>query len=235
MQISGIFSKIKTPILIGGLCAAMLLTITPVYAYIFTAELNDAAYAQDHLGEQCSDSGLEIILCECGNNQNPLPDLSGIDNECPYRGQELLNPNGCKFAGDLGWNVYAFCARPVMGDGACAVCGCRDVISSWANLVNNRVSRTVTRVSNVGTHHCQVGGTITEYGCAAGHYTTASTTSASMFCIPCPGLTTSSGTTRYGNSSTGNTSITGCSQPANTTFKDNVGQYQFTSSCNYTK
>ena len=237
MQISGIFSKIKMPILNGGLCAAMLLTITPVYADTFILGWNDYEYGKDSPGLRCSSDGNIIIFCDCPG-QNPMPNVT---ETCPLvtpttpSGGATIPSAGCKFDGDCGIGREVFCVGAITV-GACYACECEDEISSWAYIGSNRVSRTVKRaVDDSDNSVCKISPAVTEYGCAEEYYTAASTPSASMTCSHCPGLTTSSGTTRYGNSSTGNTSITGCSQPANTTFKDNVGQYQFTSSCNYTK
>ena len=230
MQISGTFSKIKMPNLMVGLCAAMLLTITPAHADTFILGQHDYQYASENPGLRCSSDGNIIIFCDCPG-QNPMPNVT---ETCP-NGIATIPSAGCKFDGNGGIGREAFCVGANTVE-ACYACKCEDEISSWAYIGSNRVSRTVKRaVDDSDNSVCKISPAVTEYGCAADYYTTASTPSASMTCSRCPGLTLSSGTTRYGNSSTGNTSITGCSQPANTTFKDNVGRYQFTSSCNYTK
>ena len=221
----------------GRLCAAMLLTITPVYADTFILGLNDYAYAIFNPGLRCSSDGNIIIICDCPG-QKPMPNVTEtcplVDTTFPSGGATIPSA-GCKFDGNGGIGREAFCVGAITVE-ACYACKCEDEISSWGSIGSNRVSRTVKRAEDDSDNSvCKISPAVTEYGCAANYYTTASTPSASMTCSRCPGLTTSSGTTRYGNSTIGNTSITGCSQPANTTFKDNVGQYQFTSSCRYQK
>ena len=233
MQISGIFYKTKLPNLMGRLCAAVLLATTPAHADTYLLGFNDYEYAKISIGLRCSSEGKNIFFCNCpGQDPNP----TNVTEVCPNKSGVTISSWGCRFDGSGGTGVELFCVNGTGGtEGACTTCQCEDEISSWVPIGSNRVSRTVKRAVAFSEFECRVSSAVTEYGCAEGYYTFASTPSASMICLRCPGLTTSSGTTRYGNSSTGNTSITGCSQPANTTFKDNVGLYQFKSSCNYTK
>ena len=234
MQISGIFSKTKLPNLMGGLCAAVLLAITPVYADTYLLDFNDYEYAKTSIGLRCSSEGKNIFFCNClGQDPNPI----NVTEVCPSKNVgATISSWGCRFDGTGGTGVELFCVNGTGGkEGACTTCQCEDEISSWVSIGSNRVSRTVKRAAAFSEFECRVSSAVTEYGCAEGYYTAAATPSASMTCSRCPGLTMSSGSTRYGDSSTGNTSITGCSQPANTTFKDNVGQYQFTSECSHTK
>ena len=235
MQISGIFSKIKMPILNGGLCAAVLLTYGLNANAATLLGTSDVHFAQGQEGQSCATgegaSDFIIVGCECGYGS--LPRHYDTFPNC-YDGG-TLESNGCKYQGisdpDVK-NYVAFCTTA--SSDACPVCNCSPQTPTWTSIGSNRVSRIVrTFYERTDKLICSYKET-TEYGCAAGYYTT-STPSASMTCSRCPGLTTSSGTTQYGDSNEGNTSITGCYQPAYTTFEDRVGQYRFKSACSYTK
>ena len=223
----------------GGLCAAMLLVAIPAHAAYFTGP-TDVYTPYTNEGGPCAtgDNSSDYIMvgCACGPGVTP-----GIANSLPlcYGGMTLESSGGCKFesvANPQNENYFGFCTTWGTGVNPCTFCNCPSKVGTWTSIGSNRVSRTDRSYKPGPSEYIRcVFEDKTTYGCAAGYYTTASTPSASMTCSRCPGLTTSSGTTRYGDSSIGNTNIVNCSQPTNTTFKDSVGLYQFTSSCRYTK
>ena len=238
MQISGIFSKIKMPILNGGLCAAMLLVVIPAHAAYFSLDARDPYIPYMNEGGPCAegDNSSDYIMvgCACGPGVTP-----GIANSLPLCYEGMTLGLGCKFESVVdpqNENYFGFCTTWGTGANPCTFCNCPSKVGKWTSIGSNRVSRTDRSYKPGPSSNIRcVFEDKTTYGCAAEYYTTASTPSASMICSRCPGLTTSSGTTQYGDSSDGNTSITGCYQPTNTTFKDSVGLYRFTSACSYTK
>lgn len=100
----------------------------------------------------------------------------------------------------------------------------------WTSIGENRI---LMLDGSTDTHTDKYIWTVTptsQYGCAAGYYTTATTPSATMTCTRCP----SSGGI-YGTSETGNTSITGCYIPSGTTYNDGTGDVTLSGDCYYTK
>ena len=230
MQISGIFSKTKTPILIGRLCAAMLLVATPAHADILSWGHGDFSITtlMANVGDTCSLNGKQVIICKCEQQAG-----AQIYQQCPTSGTGGFKDEGCRFEDTASDGTFALCAG-TGGQSYCGICGCKDgVVGAWQTYNSNRVRRVIKNTKE-DTFTCLYTETY-DYGCASGYYTTSSTGTSSMTCSRCPGLTLSTGTSRAGNSNIGNLSITGCYQPTGTTFKDSVGLYQFTSSCNYTK
>lgn len=69
-----------------------------------------------------------------------------------------------------------------------------------------------------------------EYRCAAGYYGVGTT--SSLNCTRCPGELNSAGTTTYGTSAAGSTSVTQCKLPAGT-YNDNTGTYNMSAQCTY--
>ena len=248
MQISGIFSKIKMPNLNGGLCAAVLLVAIPAHAAYQFSAATDVYMSLDHEGFPCvtDENGNENDAyvnygCACGMDVTPT--LDGITEQC-YSNRRM-DDAGCRYEVMLkdppGYT--GFCARNTNAPtGICARCNCGPTQGEWTDIGSNRVSRIIRRLTEQESGNANppnknkvvcVADISTEYGCKEGYYTTAPTPSASMTCSPCPSLPAANSKTLYGKSDRGNTSITGCYQPAYTTFEDGVGQYRFRSECNY--
>ena len=212
----------------GRLCAAVLLSATPAHADVMDWRNQDITTLMANAGAVCSLNGQQIIICKC----EQAPGMAQIDQPCPgFNG--AFHDDGCRFEDTASDGTFALCAN-TGGRYYCGICGCKDgVVGAWQTYNSNRVRRVIKNTKE-DTFTCLYTETY-DYGCASGYYTTSSTGTSSMTCSRCPGLTLSTGTSRAGNSNIGNLSITGCYQPTGTTFKDSVGLYQFTSSCNYTK
>lgn len=102
--------------------------------------------------------------------------------------------------------------------------------NEWETIDENRVMLIDGEKSkSIGDYTCIIT-PIIEYGCAAGYYTTAASPSATMTCTRCPA---SGGI--YGTSEIGNTSITGCYIPSNTSYNDGTGNVTLSGDCYYTK
>ena len=214
----------------GRLCAAMLLVATPAHADILSWGHGDFSITtlMANVGDTCSLNGKQVIICKCEQQAG-----AQIYQQCPTSGTGGFKDEGCRFEDTASDGTFALCAD-TGGRYYCDICGCKNsVVGAWQTYNSNRVRR-VIKTKKEDTFTCLYTETY-DYGCASGYYTTSSTGTSSMTCSRCPGLTLSTGTSRAGNSNIGNLSITGCYQPTGTTFKDSVGLYQFTSSCNYTK
>ena len=213
----------------GRLCAAVLLSATPAHADIFSwGGGSDISSLMANVGSVCSINGKQIIACKCEQQSGMVQ----VTEACPGI-NGAFRDEGCRFEGKTSEGWVALCVD-VGGGSLCDICGCKNSVSgAWQTYNSNRVRRVIQTPTD-DRFACLYNETY-DYGCASGYYTTSSTGTSSMTCSRCPGLTLSTGTSRAGNSSIGNLSITGCYQPTGTTFKDSVGQYQFTSSCNYTK
>ena len=212
----------------GRLCAAVLLSATPAHADIFSWGGGGFSDALNSTGSVCSINGKQLIACKCEQQS----EMVQVTEACPGI-NGAFHDEGCRIEGKTSEGWVVLCVD-VIGGNFCDICGCtNNVFGSWQTYNSNRVRRVIQTPTD-DRFACLYNETY-GYGCASGYYTTSSTGTSSMTCSRCPGLTLSTGTSRAGNSSTGNLSITGCYQPTGTTFKDSVGQYQFTSSCNYTK
>ena len=212
----------------GGLCAAVLLVATPAHADVMDWGNQDITTLMANLGAVCSLNGKQIIACKCEQQSSMVQ----VTDACPGI-NGAFHDEGCRFEGKTSEGWVALCVD-VGGGNLCDICGCKNAVSgAWQTYNSNRVRRVIQTPTD-DRFACLYNETY-DYGCASGYYTTSSTGTSSMTCSRCPGLTLSTGTSRAGNSNIGNLSITGCYQPTGTTFKDSVGQYQFTSSCNYTK
>ena len=227
MQISGIFSKTKLPNLMGRLCAAVLLSATPAHADVMDWMNQDIITLMVNAGSVCSLNGQQIIICKC----EPQDELIPITETCPTGHHEAFHEEGCRYEDTASDGTFALCA-----DAGkyyfCDICRCKKTLyGSWQTHNSNRARR-VIKTPTDDRFACLYTETY-EYGCNEGFYTTAPTPSASMTCSRCPSLPAANSKTLYGKSDSGNTSITGCYQPAYTTFEDGVGQYRFRSECNY--
>ena len=217
----------------------MLLVATPAHAAYFTGP-TDVYTPYTNEGGPCAtgDHSSDYIMvgCACGPGVTP-----GIANVLPlcHQGMTLESSGGCKFesvASPQTENYFGFCTTWGTGVNPCTFCNCPPKVGTWTSIGSNRVSRTDRSYKPGPSEYIRCGfEDKTTYGCAAGYYTTAPTPSASMTCSPCPSLPAANSKTLYGKSDRGNTSITGCYQPAYTTFEDGVGQYRFRSACSYTK
>ena len=226
MQISGIFYKTKLPNLMGRLCAAVLLSATPAHADVMDWMNQDIITLMVNAGSVCSLNGQQIIICKC----EQAPGMAQIYQPCPgFNG--AFHDEGCRFEDTASDGTFALCADAGKHD-FCDICGCEDgVVGAWQTHNSNRVRR-VIKTPTDDRFACLYTETYA-YGCKEDYYTTAPTPSASMTCSRCPSLPAANSKTLYGKSDSGNTSITGCYQPAYTTFEDGVGQYRFRSECNY--
>ena len=226
MQISGIFSKTKLPNLMGRLCAAVLLATTPAHADVMDWMNQDIITLMVNAGSVCSLNGQQIIICKC----EQAPGMAQIYQPCPgFNG--AFHDEGCRFEDTASDGTFALCADAGKHN-FCDICGCKNgVVGAWQTHNSNRARR-VIKTPTDDRFACLYTETY-EYGCKEGFYTTAPTPSASMTCSRCPSLPAANSKTLYGKSDRGNTSITGCYQPAYTTFEDGVGQYRFRSECNY--
>ena len=226
MQISGIFYKTKLPNLMGRLCAAVLLATTPAHADVMDWMNQDIITLMVNAGAVCSLNGQQIIICKCEQE----PGMAYIYQPCPgFNG--AFHDEGCRFEDTASDGTFALCADAGKHN-FCDICGCKNgVVGAWQTHNSNRARR-VIKTPTDDRFACLYTETY-EYGCNEGFYTTAPTPSASMTCSRCPSLPAANSKTLYGKSDRGNTSITGCYQPAYTTFEDGVGQYRFRSECNY--
>ena len=100
---------------------------------------------------------------------------------------------------------------------------------TWKNTTQNRASNIKTVLQTTSTYTCAEVEEVESYGCAAGYYTTASTPSASMTCTACP----PSGDNAQTTSDIGNTSVSGCYIPKNSSFSDSSGSGVYSGKCNY--
>ncbi|MDE5615601.1 MAG: hypothetical protein K2I81_02080 [Alphaproteobacteria bacterium] len=193
----------------------------PVFAETYTMSQADYIGADGFVGQTCSDGGKIIIKCACASPQ------IGITVECVS--YQTMPSAGCRLSGGDNLNTTYYCVAASAGQ-ACHMCKCNNnqTYTAWTTGSSNRVSR--TKYSTQDNNYTCTSTSSTEYGCAAGYYTTATAASASMTCSLCPA---SGG--KNGTSTIGNTAITGCYMPANTALSDTSGNYTYTSNCYYTK
>ena len=212
----------------GRLCAAVLLATTPAHADVIDWWDQDITTLMANVGAICSLNGKQIIICKC----EQATGMVQIDQPCPgFNG--AFHDDGCRFEDTASDGTFALCADAGKHN-FCDICRCKNgVVGAWQTHNSNRVRRVIQTPTD-DRFACLYTETY-EYGCNEGFYTTAPTPSASMTCSRCPSLPAANSKTLYGKSDRGNTSITGCYQPAYTTFEDGVGQYRFRSACSYTK
>lgn len=198
-----------------------MLIASPLYADEYILGQTDYAGMDNFLGAQCSSGGKILIKCNClspGLDKYVTASCDTMD-PMPYDGCKLLSYENSTD------NYYCTNASGSNVD-YCMMCQCNNnqSASSWTTIGSNRASRSVYTTSY--SNYTCTSTSSTQYGCAANYYTTATTPSASMTCSACPSS---------GKSSIGNTAITGCYIPANTTLTDTSGSYKYTSDCYYSK
>ena len=206
----------------------MLLVATPAHADILSWGHGDFSITtlMANVGDTCSLNGKQVIICKCEQQAG-----AQIYQQCPTSGTGGFKDEGCRFEDTASDGTFALCADAGKHN-FCDICGCKNgVVGAWQTHNSNRARR-VIKTPTDDRFACLYTETY-EYGCNEGFYTTAPTPSASMTCSRCPSLPAANSKTLYGKSDRGNTSITGCYQPAYTTFEDGVGQYRFRSECNY--
>lgn len=99
---------------------------------------------------------------------------------------------------------------------------------TWQSIGANRVMIPDGETTeSIGEFTCTAN-MIKIYGCDAGYYTTATPPDENMTCQACPTLGTATG-----HSEIGNTDITGCYIPADSTFSDSSGSGIISGDCYY--
>lgn len=209
------------------------------------------AYAQlnvdeSKLGSPCYDEGSKYGILERAHSPNDADGFWKYDSDddlqldkCPEtaasRAQQFTPCYIEMEEGDYSWYYCSYGTntgveldwiKDGLRDDACpydttwvAIGDTHRVMRRSGNLTSKTIGANEYRIS------CE-----TEYGCAAGYYTTSTTPSATMTCQRCP----SSGGI-YGTSAIGNTSITGCYIPGGTSYNDGTGQISLSGDCYYTK
>ena len=222
------------------------------------AVLYDADWAKDHVTDSCG-SGRYIFMCNCGVNHNGSGKIRNMQSCDKYASSPSYSSN-CKFAEgeidvkDRTWSSSSGCKNTSQCDtawmicatasssyvDACEVCGCNDtsdtIDGTWVSWKTGVVVSSVVKQDGYGK--CRIvdpgyGEAAVKYGCNSGYYYTSGSLDSTE-CTQCPTISETS--TDRGTSDVGNTSgITGCYLPSGKNYNDNIGTYQFTSKCKYSK
>ena len=210
MQKFGIFSKIKTPVLIGRLIPAIMFATTiatPATAY-------------------------KDYKCGCG------PDSGLYDRPTCHTAPDYLSEY-CVFDKTSSSFSYRMPDNVAGGMDACSVCWCYGTDGAWQNGNNGAIFRQVSSVTSTSALVCKATYS-TEVACKSGYYDPREPDFMLYVCSKCPTMTdmdgkTLDGTTPYANKSP----ITACYIPkedfiaSEAKFQDTTGIYTITDDCYY--
>ena len=240
MQISGIFSKIKTPNLNGQLITTknsyFIKNTTKISIFILAIMLNipNATAFQCNSTSYCrigANGGAEYPAGNCQGSYNVY--FSSPQGDCYIMGNcTSCEPGYTMRDVAVSDNWFSYCDNPSVLPKTQATCECicsNCSSTGWSALrTGYEVSYTRYCDCSSGTAKCI---TNTKYRCAAGFY--GSSSNGTSGCSQCKPFATYSGN-YAATSAAGSTSITNCYIPSGTSPSDPTGKYQFTQNCYWT-
>lgn len=200
--------------------------------YFGVALLSALIYAPGAFGALVGPCNCPVNGWICCTSTCCAPTQSECSTRCPAIDLFPNCPSECKF---LGWQSYGT-GKEISCDSANKKCIYR--CTSGYYPANRDISGNFSCVACPSNATCA--GNTDLPKCNAGYYRSLVTTAGTYRCDRCPSIIqvpsgSGWGTTVYGKSASGSTSITSCYITSGTGYKDDVGIFTISGNCYYSK